>query len=249
LPLKKIGANKKALKASFNAVVLEGHLYPKRRLLNDYHHIAQQALKPEIQEFCVAGTALLNISREYQMMGAMSAALQFANRSIAILERNFGSFSHGMALAHRCDLLISLSRAPEARIDFDMASAFEFKEIQGALKLLAPKLTATSTPADVPDDELLPTWRERRPGTSEGNKTIKLSFLESKLIAFLSRRSRDKVEIMNFLYGRRLPSHVRANRMKSMMSTLRKKSPGSIVFENGKYKIVDPIYKTGGESA
>ena len=69
-----------------------------------------------------------------------------------------------------------------------------------------------------------------------------LSPLEERLLEFIAASPKTKFEIMDHLYGDRLNTEVRENRLKNLLNRLRKKRPELIVFENEKYRIADEVF-------
>jgi tetratricopeptide (TPR) repeat protein len=193
-------------------------------------------------ENSVASTCLLNISREYQILGAMKASLKYCDEALRLAEHNFGSLHFYLVLAQRAQILLELGRLAEAQTDYECAIAAPFPEVKAALALLGPRLSqkGAHTPMRLEADEesLLPTWAERSEVEAE---PVHFSVLENRLIQFLAESPKDRVEIIEHLYGDRLSFETKINRLKSLLGTLRKKSPHLLVCEGGRYRLAETI--------
>ncbi len=232
----KQGCMRKALRARMNVLVCESHLHPDRNLFARYHDLYRRSLRKGQRELIVATTCLLNISREYQRAGAYLIALKYCTRALNLFELQMGEMNYFLTLAHRAHLLCDLGRTSEARIDFEAAKLGNFKEVEAALQVIEPLLHG-SRPQDTTSSDLIPTWRER----IESSGQTRLSVLEEKLIAFLSSGPRDRVDILEEIYGSNLEYETKLNRFKSLLATLRKKLPTLVICEEGKYRLADEI--------
>jgi hypothetical protein len=64
-----------------------------------------------------------------------------------------------------------------------------------------------------------------------------LSQAEQRLVSFLQKGPRDRVELIEFLYGPNLSYETKLSRLKSALFTLRKKHPTLIRYENDRYRL------------
>jgi hypothetical protein len=95
--------------------------------------------------------------------------------------------------------------------------------------------THKTNPDDIKDAH--PTWLER---LAEGkNSEEPLSDLEDRLLVLLSCKPRDKYYLIQDLYGEKIDFVAAENRLKNIISRLRKKRPGKILFTDGYYSLVD----------
>jgi len=224
--LARIGAKRKALKADMNHLAADSCIEPdSKRLIADYLFGYRQARK--LKEFGIAGTVLNNVSREYHRIGAYAMALKFSNRAVALLERDFGTLHYYLAIVHRAHVLLDLGRSEEAQLDLDRARASTFIEVKSALALLEDKEAAADA------KHLTPSWRERKATQAP----TPLTELENQLIELLSQEPREKFELMDALYGKKLSFEVRENRFKVLLSRLRTKRPGLIVLKKARYHL------------
>ena len=214
------GCFRKHLKAMLNVVATRSHIDPNRNLIADYHDLYRLSIKRKTIELSVAITCLINISREYQIIGCHLASLKYVNLAVRHCETQFGSLNHYLALCQRAHVLFEMERRNEAMIDVEMAKASTFPEVKSAINTLLKLMEI-----------------EGRNSTNSS----RFSDLENTLLRLLNK-PRDKAELVDILYGTRIEYDVRINRFKSLLSCIRKKSPGLITFENGKYKISDYIF-------
>lgn len=216
--LARSGFLKKSLRAQMNVLVCESHIHPSKNLFPRYHDLYRQALKRDRRETIVATTCLLNISRDYKQVGANLAALKYCNRALLLFERQMGELNYFLALVHRAEILLALGRVTEAQVDIESAKLAPFPEIKAALSKIQ-----------------MPVENEK-----------KLSALEERLISLLSRGPRDRVELVDEIYGERLDHETKQNRFKSLIGTFRKKFPDMIVYEQSRYRLANELLvKTG----
>ncbi|MCM2321666.1 MAG: hypothetical protein NDJ90_00210 [Oligoflexia bacterium] len=240
--LLKMGCERKALRAYMNSIAMEGQLHPEKRQLEEFHAIYRKAKK--LREYRTCGIALSNIAREYRNIRALTTALQFANSAVRYLKKEMGSVFYYKALTNRCHILFELGRDTEAKLDLEAAAHAQFPEIRSAL-LVIQQLMNPHQKLSIPEESLLPIWKERlaegRLNEVQGVKhhRQKLSELEEALIRYLQEGPRDKFELIEFLYGRKLNIDSTEARLKSLLTRFRKKCPGLIQLLKGKYEITN----------
>jgi hypothetical protein len=230
------GCPKKALRARLNELVAESHLDPVKNQISDYHDLYRWSTRQSQREDAVAITCLVNISREYQRAGAYLAGLQWCEKGLRFGELQFGSVAHHLLLAQKADLLVNLNRRAEAAMICDELKLSPFPEVKAALEVLLPVL-GDKKPT-LPSPGVLPTWRERLEGNDSASP---LSKLEDQLVEYLSSGPRDRVDLINHLYGSQLSYETKLNRLKSLLSTLRKKNSELVRYRDGLYELADQI--------
>jgi hypothetical protein len=109
----KLGMKKKALKALLNKVVADSRAFPKKKMFWDYTFVAKEALANG--DSALAGVCQLNLSREFQILGALEMALQVCSQSLENLEKDTGTLHYFLAKAHRAHLYIALGNAAKAK--------------------------------------------------------------------------------------------------------------------------------------
>lgn len=240
--LERQGCVKKALRAKMNRLVCDSHIDPDRNLVAAYHDLYRASLRHDRRDLTVTTTCLLNMSREFQRSGALLAALKYCEKGLEVAEFQFGSLTHHLLLAQRAHLLCGLGRTQEAKIDADVLRISAFVEVQGALAVIDALLAGRPAPT-VPNAAELPTWRERRDEISRGETGTRHAFslLESRLIEFLGKGPRDRIDVLEHLYGSALDYETKLNRFKSLLSTLRRKAPEAIRYEDGRYLLGERI--------
>jgi len=230
------GANRKAAKAEFNYVAADSCIQPdKKRLIADYYFAFKKCRR--VREYGMAGAALNNISREYFRLGAHKIALNFSKRALKLLERDFGTIHYYLAVLHQAHVLMALERRSEALLLMEHARGSEFPEIRAGLAVLDGTIS-NGTGGELERD-LIPTWAERLKKQKGRAPQKILGSLESQLIELLLDGPKHKFEIMDNVYGTRLSMETRESRFKMLMSRLRKKHPGLICLDQGKYRLLD----------
>jgi len=222
------GALKKALRAELSALVSVSCFNPKLRLFYEYLDLVYRCISAE--EFLSAGTAFLNISREFQILGAREVALSYADRAINLLGKHaIGSREHGLALVHKSQIQLELNYKFEGRESLLFALSIGNKEVQSACKILMEKYDLNFE--SIPSDQILPTWRERLQDTS----SAQLGKLEEKLLELLSTGSKDKFELMDAIYGNLIDYDSKEGRFKNLLNRVRTRFPDLIRFKDQKY--------------
>lgn len=243
--LREVGAHKKSVKAELNAVVADSRIDPDRKLLAEYDQVYRRA--KAVGQRGVAGVALLNVSREMQILGAHKAALRMCNRAIALLRADVGTLPYYLALLHRGHLLLDLGRATEAELDLETLRLSRHAEVCEGLKALRALHPPGGSDKTLPINEarLTPTWRARLRTAS----APVLGELEERLFSLLSEGPKDRFELIAQLYGDSLGFEVLENRFKVLLNRIRKKRPGEIVLESGKYRLVDEAVRAPSPKA
>jgi hypothetical protein len=235
------GSSRKALKCRYNIVVCDSHLDNKPNMIPLYFDLHRRALKPEYNDLATASHCLLNISREFELIGALTAGLKYVTEAIDLAATNFGTQHYYLCLAHRCHLLCELQRFPEARMDYECSLACAFPEVIASLQVLKPRLEAEfpdlstiTLSSEGKTQHLIPTWRKR-------SKRTEFSFspMEDQLIEFLSGGPKQTIDIIEHLYGEKLDHETKLGRFKSLIKALRRKSPYILVNERGNYRLAD----------
>jgi hypothetical protein len=247
----KIGAYRKEARAKLNVLVERSHLDPNANLIAEYHDLYRYALRKEIRSTLVAGICLLNISREYQILGATLAALRYCERARRLLEIEFGTCPYFLSLAHLCHIYLELKRFIEAKLAYELALAAPFEEVQSALRVLEKAFDMCALEQQNPS-KLNSTWAERRLDwlSRKGVETpVKLSTLEQRLLRSLAAGPKTKLELIANLYGERLSVEIRISRFESLLKTLRKKQTSLVVFENGVYRLAHTFFEVETKGA
>ncbi|MAZ47572.1 MAG: hypothetical protein CME65_03350 [Halobacteriovoraceae bacterium] len=233
--LKKIGADKKAIKSLLNLVVSEQCNIDSKKLILDYNFVATEARKAG--DPIVEGLCFLNMSYEHQKLGGLELALNFVNQALDLLQNDFGANHYYSALAHRCHVLIELGRYNEALFDFQKIKVSRASESLEALKVIQVLLGEKQM--EVKMEHLEHTWRERLFLSKKGKKAKKLTKTENDLLQILSTGPKSKAELIESLYGEKIDFFAAESRLKMLLSRFRKKCPGVVSIENSLYQIVD----------
>lgn len=224
----------KSLKALHNYISAASKVDPERSYFAEFHMIIRKA--KAIRHLDIAGSALNNLAREFQKLKAYKTALKYSHRALLVLGPVEGTYHHHMALLNRCHILCDLQRFELAHEDFQILAKSPYADIKTGLIILEEIMTAhKNNPADIKMAH--PTWLER---LAEGKNTEEpLSDLEDRLLVLLSCKPRDKYYLIQDLYGEKIDLEAAENRLKNIISRLRKKRPGKIVFTEGYYSLVD----------
>lgn len=222
-----IGANKKALNCMASAVAARSWIFPKNTLFAEYWNLYREARR--IRYSYVAGSALINLSREFQKLGALGSALRFGIRAIAACKRDIGGISHFSALTHYCDLLIDAGRTYEAELILDYCLAAEFPAVQSSTEILRAKLKSQPL-IQCDSKKLTPIWKEKLLDIIKSDRRPALAPLEDMLLAFIAEHPRTRKELREFLYGRVMPVEVADARLKSVLERVRRKYPGLVTY-------------------
>lgn len=228
-----IGSLKKSIRAELSGLAAYSSIYPESRLFHEYSVLHEKALAAG--EFLAAGTALINISRELQRIKALPHALSTVNKALEVLNTNHrASREFSLAMAHRAELHFQLGKKTEGENDTVLALCHSHAEVQSACQILAQKyeLDLLALQSKV----VLPTWQERE----SKNETVDiLTVMESRFLKLLSERSYSKNELMDALFGEKISLESQNNRFKNLLSRVKAKVPGIIVFQDGFYSIQD----------
>lgn len=233
--LKACGVARKSVKALFNHIAAEHSLHPGRKFLAEFQHCYREAKRAKAQG--TAGMALVNISREYQLIGAFDAALRYVNRALALFGRQRFGRSYFLALAHRAHVLYLMGRKEEAKADYEEALLCAFPDVKSSLETLRAIFSGKQEQEEKP---VLQSW-EGRVREAAGGLRPNLGPLEQRLLQHLGEKPRTRWELIEFLYGTSLSAEVLENRFNNTFQRLKKKVPGLIVKSNGKFSLGEAL--------
>lgn len=250
--LQKSGSVKKSLKAQLNFIATTSRLNKAKRLTADYSFLYKKALRARVHG--VAGMALVNLALEYEKLGAYQAALKWLNRSLALLRHEEGGRDYFIALSHRSFINFKIGYVNEAVLDFEECLAHSLLDIAGPLKILAPLLNRASLGemTALEKEQHLPySWQMRLSSgkivqpvsTNEKPKNV-MTRLESKLVEAVSQGPKTKFELIETLYGDRIDLAAAENRLSNLINRFRKNWPKTLIFENGRYTILEASRQT-----
>jgi hypothetical protein len=234
--LHKIGAEKKSVKALLNHVAAECRLDPDKKPIPHFEYVYRRAKKAKA--FSTAAVCLLNISREYQTLGALTLALSYIQRAVTLLDRQKQTRSYFLAIAHRAHVLFDLGRVEDAKLDYLMLKSCTYHDLSGIRSVLdkifqgvEPSVLAIAPPS----------WQGR--GVEFLSSREKLGELEQKIIRFLAEEPKTKAEVIDYLYGDKIDWTVLEKRFFSAMTRLKKKMPGAIVFRRNRYELSEEVFR------
>lgn len=229
--LQEAGAYRKSILALQNSVAAKSRLHPTANLLLEYYQVYRLARKNKIRS--VAGVALMNIAREYQLMGALESALKIISKSLLSLRGDEGTMQYYLALLNRAHIFAELGRHSDAQLDFEAASLAEFPEIRAGLKVLRHILGQNFHSLEDKKD-LTASWAERlQKVIGSIQREVKLSVQEDQLVRILAQGKRTKAELIQELFCGRIPHEHAANRLKSLLARINRKIPKLIRSADG----------------
>lgn len=249
--LRALGAVGKSLRADLNSVVATSHLFPDGVYVAEYQVIWKKARKDK--QWLVAATCLMNLSREHQLLGALSKAVELAGRSIATCHDHPLSENYFLCHAQRAHVLLEMNRDLEALRDLEIVKMSRFPVVIAAYEVLLrlfPRL-CSKTVGEVekrsPVDESavadgaeecpvsLPEWRTRLETSNLPLAT--LSAQEEALVQFVAAAPRSKFAICDHLFGTSVHPFAAENRLKNLLGRIRKKCPGLVIYSNELYSV------------
>lgn len=236
---KKIGCLKKALRAMYNSVVAESRLVPYKTYILEYQAII--CLAEEVKDPIFVGMSQIMMSREYQIIGLLSEALQLSEQGIENLTLEKGSYHYFHALLQRASLLIETKQFSEAEKLLAATKLGHFSEITAARQLLECLIDSRKIWNKELEKNLLPTWQERlcllNQKEIDERQTLQLTELELKLVKLLWTGPQNKWDMITQIYGDQEDSEILENRFKNLVARAKKKLPDLIRFHDGRYYI------------
>ncbi|MFZ4404998.1 MAG: hypothetical protein ACOYOK_12915 [Pseudobdellovibrionaceae bacterium] len=216
----------KSLIAAHNRITCLSKRFPDQKFISEYNYLAKKA--KQTKNHTVLGMALYNISSELQILGSVSSALKYANKSLTVLKMEFGTYHYEMCLMHRCHLLLNLKMYIAANEDYLVLKKSKHSEVQSGL-LAIEKIITNNQSLQLTQKELLhPTWLDR---LSQNNNQELLTPDEEKLILLLCENPKSKENLIKSLYGERLDFESGQNRLKNLLFRFKKKRPGILLIE------------------
>lgn len=229
------GLTHKSLSAEYNGLIAQTLAFPQKRYLVAYHSFIQRSLAANHRD--LAGVAMANFAREYQLLGLYEVALENSNRSLSLLKlASFGSLHYFLAVAQNLDLRLSLRRLDRCRLLFEELVSSAFSEIAEIIRVIERYQHPDSSNSKLNINNLPMPWIER---LSPQSLPPHASDLENDLVAALTEGAKSLPELADHLYGRKIDAHSALARTKQAIYRLRKKVPSLIVLRKGRYELVD----------
>ena len=230
---------RKGVKAMYNAIVAESRIYPYKNFVNEYQAVIQACEK--IENFRFAGLAMVQLSREYQIVGLLEKAKQTVDQALENLKSERGSLHFGNALLQKAHIEIEMGAVPEARKLITEAQMSSFPEILAASELLSCLIERSRSWPKHMEKHLQPTWRERLALLKSDKLDLQLETnlteLETKLLKMLWSGPLEKWDLISRLYPDNEDSLILENRFKNLVARVRKKLPNTLQFNDGSYYI------------
>jgi hypothetical protein len=225
---------KKSLRARLSSIASYSHRKPQARLFSEYFAVHRKAI--DVDDFQSASVALINISRELQLLNVLSTAIDYASQAVAFCEaHHHGKREHGLALLQRAHLYFEMQRPHDAEKDLYHSMMIQHTEVQSATKILAEKYNVKVE--TLQSQSILPTWNLR---AKSSDLNLNLGKLESQVLNLLSQKPRSKNELIENLYDDKIDYFSREARLKNLLARIRKRFPGLIVLDDDIYRMTDP---------
>jgi hypothetical protein len=228
--LESLGSKKKSCLAMLNVLVAKTRMNPNLHLIPEYNFLFKLSRKRK--SFKVAGICLQNIAKEYLELGALQLSLNFVNKSIQYLDREYGSMNYFLALAQKAHTLMMLDRPVETQKVLQVLKLSRYPEVLEAARVIEYKLGKLKK-EEITRGNLTEAWTN----LLEIGPNVKLGELEQKVIKTLSQDSLTRYELMVKIYGTNISHESAENRLKNLMNRIKKNVPGLIIFHNGKYRL------------
>lgn len=233
--LTNVGAEKKALKALQNKIASKTCEDPSLRLIPEYHQLYLKARK--LKDFSTCGLCQMNISREYQSMGALSSALTHINSALTYFHKDFGTLHFYLALVHRAHLYFQLKKDIQAITDIEKAMTCQFAEVHAAIQVLE-RIDFQAEGPVITEKVLNPTWTARLKNLLVEKSTEQIfSESESLLLQELAKGPKTKSQLISALFGDLIDFESAENRLKNLISRIRKKDKSLIEFYGREYTL------------
>lgn len=234
-----LALTEKSLMADYNALIAQTQLHPEKRYLVAYNSFVVKSQEAGFDS--LAGVALSNFSREYQLLGLFEMALVKADEAIDLLKRrHYGTRHYYLAVAQALDLLIHLKRHERAQKLYEELLSSSSREIAEVVKVLQRYCPRTDRDPDAIQTEVLPSpWAERFLQTGNSAEVVLRSDLENQMIDLLVEKPRSLAELATLLHGDKIDPYSAVARTKQAIYRLRKKTPNLIVLRKGRYEIID----------
>ncbi|MFZ4403237.1 MAG: hypothetical protein ACOYOK_03975 [Pseudobdellovibrionaceae bacterium] len=223
-----LNMQRSAVPALQNFLACEINLHPHKDYMMDLVLLYRKARKLNMNN--AAAMALLNLSRQMQIRGAIQLAYRYALQAHRLIAPYRSSLQYGLILAQKAHLLILLQQRSPATVLLEELKINPHPSIQKTALNLEKILLSQKISSDSLLDKDLPTsWRERLKNTLEEKKK-QISPLEEKLLGYLSTKNRHQMDIIQFIYGESADLESAQNRFKNLLHRLRSKLPDLIIY-------------------
>lgn len=230
------GCERKALRAHYNALAADSRVNPHKNFIAEYQAVIEVSRR--LNESIFEGMALIMLSREYQVAGLYDQSLTMIERSIEQLEPERGTLHYYYALLQKAHVLIDLERTPaEIAPILKECEMAPFKEAAAIRRLLTIQIDPQVEWDSASEADLPPSWRNRLPKLTVRSEARGHGDLEEKFLRFAYNGPVEKWDLIQKLYPESTPALVLENRFKNLVARLRKKYPGEIICQDGRYSI------------
>lgn len=231
------GLKEKAITADYNALIAQTLAVPKQRYIVAYHSFVLRAL--EANHPGLAGVALANLAREYQLLNLNELALENAQEALKLLKvHQFGTLHYYLTVAQTLDLLLNLGRKSGAKALYEDLLSSPYRETAEIVKVIQHYCQCEKAePVDLAN--LPKPWVERHLNQSSPEDLQIAGQIESRIVQILTSGPQPLSTLATELYGDRIDPESSLARAKQAVYRLRKKVPGLIAFRKGRYELVD----------
>jgi tetratricopeptide (TPR) repeat protein len=232
---------RKALRAHYNCVVADSRLNPHKNFIADYQSVIELSRASGDREF--EGMALAMLSREYQVIGWLERAFEMIEDSLRALESERGCIHYFHSVLQKAHVLIELGRRDEAAPLLRECELASFPAIAAARRLLELSLNPALVWDRRWEKDLLPTWRNRLPQLTkqrrlvDGKLALPSTALEERLLKLAYNGPIQKWDLIARLYPGEDSALILENRFKNLVARVRKKYPGLVNCEDGRYSV------------
>ncbi|MFN3698393.1 MAG: helix-turn-helix domain-containing protein [Pseudobdellovibrio sp.] len=250
-----LGCYKKSLKSFLNYIVACTKIDPLKNYIPEYRALALSAQKSK--DTVIESMAYLNISQEYEIIQAYDAALYEARLAYQLAISDIESLHLYYIRLQLSHILWLKNQKIESMIFLEQCKNVQHFEIKCAIQTLEYFFGLTKDLSSSVIDQLTPPWKEKvqrfnkyklsnsflysktntKLNLNDGTHFNQMTQNETKLIDLLLTGPKTKDELVNLMYGDKLSYESAENRLRVLISRIRKKNKKLIESSHGIYRI------------
>lgn len=250
-----LGCYKKSLKSFLNYIVACTKIDPLKNYIPEYRALVLSAQK--CKDTVIESIAYLNISQEYEIIHAYDAALYEARIAYQLAITDIESLHLYFVRLQLSHLLWLKNKKTESMIFLEQCKNVQHFEIKCAVQTLEYFFGYKKELEDSIIDQLTPPWKEKLQRFNKNKNLLsdqnnwtganlklsdetdlnQMTESETKLIDLLLTGPKSKDELVHAMYGNKLSYESAENRLRVLISRIRKKNNKLIESSRGIYKL------------
>lgn len=216
---------KKSMLSLQNYLTAECHLNPNKRMIPERKLLLKKSI--EANALNTAGMASMDLSMEYEEIGALEMSLTCAKDALKYMSGHEETYQYGCVLVHYTRLCFKLNLLDEANHNLSILKSYSIDAISEKVRSLV-EIQRGITPSEF-GHNIMPWWQRH---LKKNGQKVKLGKLGTRLMEILSEGPTSKEDLISKLYNAKIDYEALENRFNVLLSRVRKVVPDLIIFQD-----------------